>query len=117
MRHRLLLGTDREHDIILLLLEFQDQLHVRKLVGHAEIDGGSGAHKVQGSGAVAYPCADIFEVEARVFLLKQYSHTFHGSIAAGGILSAGVAPPVFRSRAEQTVERGAFCWKSGFWQC
>ena len=68
------LGRHRNHDVVVLFVEFQHELDSRNLVHHAEFDGFRRAEKIHRFGRVSSPSADIFEVFARLFLLKQNPH-------------------------------------------
>lgn len=62
------------HDFVKLFLEFEDQLNTRDFVSGAEINGFRGIDEIHGVCGVVRPSANLFEVEARLFLLKQYPH-------------------------------------------
>jgi hypothetical protein len=70
-------GGNREHNVISVLFEFQDQLDRFKLIGDAKIYCRRGTEEIHCVGAFTGPRIDIFEVKAGFFLLNKYSHTLH----------------------------------------
>jgi len=71
-------GFHGQDDIVLLFLEFQDHLEPGELILDAEVDGGGGTEKIHRFRTGARPGTYIFEIKARLFLLKKYSHTLLG---------------------------------------
>jgi hypothetical protein len=64
-----------QDDIVLLLLEFEDQMHVIELIVYAKIDRGGGADEVHPIGTAAHPRVDIFKIKSGLLVLEKYAHT------------------------------------------
>ena len=65
----------RQDNIVLLLLELKDQVHVVELVSEAKINGGGGTNEVHRIGTAAHPRLDIFKIKAGLLVLEKYAHT------------------------------------------
>src|SRR5436309_1096587 len=68
-------GDHGQNNVVLLFVEFQDELDTGKFVRGAKVDGRGGANEVHGFQADASPGSNVLEVKTGFFLLKQYSHT------------------------------------------
>ena len=64
----------RQHDVLFLFIEFEDQLNASELIRHTEVDGRGRADEIHPFGAMTDPRPNVFEVKARLFLLQKYSH-------------------------------------------
>src|SRR3974390_3032872 len=54
-------GADRKDYIVALHVELKNQLHLRELIGDAEIDRCGGAEEIHGFAASSHPGIDILE--------------------------------------------------------
>lgn len=70
-----------QHDIVKVFLEFKHELDAGDFVGDAEVNGLGGTDKIHRPGWLTRPVANIFYVQARLFLLKQNPHCY-GSFSA-----------------------------------
>src|SRR5690349_15053812 len=73
-RGQLVHRPHRQHDVVFLFIEFEDQLDAGELIRHTEVDGRGRADEIHPFGAMTDPRPNVFEVEARLFLLQKYSH-------------------------------------------
>ena len=69
-----LLNLDGHDDVVALLVEFEDELHVGNFVGNAKIDGSGGAEKIHCLEGIGIPRINVSEVQTGFLLLKEYSH-------------------------------------------
>ena len=63
-----------QDDVVLMLLEFQDELNAFEFVADTEVNGGGGAQEIHGFGTSTGPGFNVLEVKASFFLLQKYSH-------------------------------------------
>lgn len=61
-------------DVVLLLVEFKDELDILELLRDAKIDGGSGTKEVKSLGAFPHPFRGISIIQIVVLALEQDSH-------------------------------------------
>ena len=83
MQHQAAVHQYWQHDVVVLLLKAQDDLHVRDLVRGAELNGLSGTEKLHRFKGVVRRDTDVFEIETRCFVLKQNFHLRDGNLVSG----------------------------------
>lgn len=71
-----MIGNHGKHDVVVLLLEFENNLNLGNLTRQTVINCRSGTQKTQGLERVCRPSAGFLEIMARGFVLEQNLH--HG---------------------------------------
>lgn len=69
----------RQDDLVSFSLELQDQLNAGESFLRTELNRGGGIDEIRSLEAVVHPDIGTLEVEARIFLLKDYPHTLHSA--------------------------------------
>ena len=67
-------GNHRQNDIVMLLVELEDDLHAGDFLDRTVFDGLCGTEKIHRFQRIPGHDADILDVEACCFLLKQNLH-------------------------------------------